>query len=175
MPQQWMDHYPTDRYSSWCAWACHPLGEAAIYLGKYPPSHRGVSATVDPTLHERGYSSITDFYPDSHVLISNLASFLIRFHKQPDCKLQMETSGNLSISNRYPSLRDTWVATRSKFSRVSQRSIRNLTNQQLQRHWVMLLYGLFLLQFGHVDPQPPLSLDDVQHRVRLLFDRGIAA
>lgn len=39
----------------------------------------------------------------------------------------------------------------------------------------MLLYGLFLLQFGHVDPQPPLSLDDVQHRVRLLFDRGIAA
>jgi hypothetical protein len=39
----------------------------------------------------------------------------------------------------------------------------------------MRLYGLFLLQFGHVDPQPPLSLDDVQHRVRLLFDRGIAA
>lgn len=44
-----------------------------------------------------------------------------------------------------------------------------------ERHSVMLLYGLFVLQFGHADPQPPLSLDDVQHRVRLLFDRGIAA
>lgn len=140
-----------------------------------PKRTRGMTLADLMHLAINSGSSITDFYPDSHVLISNLASFLIRFHKQPDCKLQMETSGKPSISNKYPSLRDTWDATRSMFPRVSQRGIRNLTNQQLQRHSVMLLYGLFVLQFGHADPQPPLSLDDVQHRVRLLFDRGIAA
>ena len=111
-------------------------------------------------------SSLADFFPDSHVLISNLASFLIRVHVQPD-----SLSTGTSSTEKPHSLRDTWETYGSRFPRVSHRGITTSAEGPLQRQSAMLLYGLFVLQFGPIVPTTQIGPEQLQPYVREMFER----
>lgn len=114
-------------------------------------------------------ASIADFYPDSHVLISNLASFLIRVHVQPDSHvLEALPTGQA------PSLRDTWEAYGTRFPRVSHRGIECHDEGPLQRQSAMFLYGLFVLQFGPMVPEIPVDAESLKPTVRTMFEKRFA-
>jgi len=118
-------------------------------------------------------SSITDFCPDSHVLISNLASFLIRFHLQPDIHERKDHETNETLVDETPRLQDTWDAVGKKYPRVSPKGLEQLNEKQLRRHLVMFLYGVLVLKYGQVVPAYPIRAQDIQDRVRALFDQGL--
>jgi hypothetical protein len=119
-------------------------------------------------------SSITDFCPDSHVLISNLASFLIRFHLQPDIHSKKGQETNDIPIEEPIRLQDTWDAMGKKYPRVSPKGLEQLEEKQLRRHLVMFLYGIFVLNYGQLVPVYPIRAMDIQDRVRALFNAGFA-
>ena len=136
-------------------------------------SKEGRSLTINDLLrlaiHTGG--SITDFCPDSHILIANLASFLIRFHLQSDLAMQNDKVVGNKILTKSPRLRDTWDAVGSKYPRVSPKGLEELTENQLRRRLVMFLYGLFVLKYGQIVPAYPMRFQDIQDRVRELFNQ----
>ncbi|MEI8214170.1 MAG: hypothetical protein WCI02_18635 [Planctomycetota bacterium] len=120
---------------------------------------------VSLAIHSGG--SIADFYPDSHVLISNLASFLIRVHVHPGSE-----ASDVRPSGKLLSLRDTWETYGTRFPRVSHRGIETNDEGPLQRQSAMFLYGLSVLQFGPMVPDAPIDREQLQTVVRKMFDRG---
>jgi hypothetical protein len=119
-------------------------------------------------------SSITDFCPDSHVLISNLASFLIRFHLQPDIQSNNVHQTDDILIDEPIRLQDTWDSVGKKYPRVSPKGLEQLKEKQLRRHLVMFLYGVFVLNYGQVVPVYPVRSLEIQDRVRELFNDGFA-
>ena len=119
-------------------------------------------------------SSITDFCPDSHVLISNLASFLIRFHLQHDIPSLKDRESNDIPCNKSPRLQDTWDAVGRMYPRVSPKVLGQQKASQLHRHLVMFLYGVYVLKYGQVVPATPVRAQDIQDRVRALLNQGVA-
>ncbi len=128
-----------------------------------------ISDLLRLAIHTGG--SITDFCPDSHILISNLASFLIRFHLQSDSAMQNDHVVGNKILSKSSRLRDTWDAVGSKYPRVSPKGLEELTENQLRRRLVMFLYGVFVLKYGQIVPVYPIRLQDIQDRVRELFEQ----
>ncbi len=136
-------------------------------------SKEGRSLTINDLLrlaiHTGG--SITDFCPDSHILIANLASFLIRFHLQSDLAMQNDKVVGNKILTKSPRLRDTWDAVGSKYPRVSPKGLEELTENQLRRRLLMFLYGVLVLKYGQIVPAYPMRFQDIQDRVRELFNQ----
>jgi hypothetical protein len=132
-----------------------------------PKRIRGVAINDLIRLAIHSGSSITDFYPDSHVLIANLASLLIRFHQQPQTDCQPPAS---NLPER--SLRVNWEATRKRFPRLKHQPSRLCPVPQLQRPSAMMLYGLFVLRYGQPVPSIILDRQGIRSRVRDLFERG---
>lgn len=128
-----------------------------------------ISDLLRLAIHTGG--SITDFCPDSHILISNLASFLIRFHLQSDSAMQKDQVVGNKILSKSSRLRDTWDAVGSKYPRVGPKGLEELTENQLRRRLVMFLYGVLVLKYGQVVPVYPIRFQDIQDRVRELFNQ----
>jgi hypothetical protein len=116
-------------------------------------------------------NSITDFCPDAHVLISNLASFLIRFHLQTDIPTRKDHQPNDILIDQPPRLQDTWDAMGKKYPRVSPKGLEHLKENQLRRHLVMFLYGVLVLKYGQVVPAYPIRAQDVNESWVSGFDQ----
>ena len=149
-------------------------GTSSLHLLEFlrnakPSQTRGISLAdlVSLAIHSGG--SIADFHPESHVLISNLASFLIRFHVYPDSQ-----ASDISPHGKSSRNRTTWEILRARFPRVSHRGIETNDEGPLQRQSAMFLYGLFVLQFGLLVPDSPVDCNHVQTVVRDMFNRGFA-
>jgi hypothetical protein len=132
-----------------------------------PKRTRGLAINDLVRLAIHSGSSMADFYPDSHVLIANLASLLIRFHQQPQTGFQLPAS---NLPGR--SLRENWEATRKRFPRLSHQPSRLCPVPQLQRPSAMMLYGLFVLRYGQPVPSVPLDRQGIRSRLEDLFKRG---
>jgi hypothetical protein len=132
-----------------------------------PKRTRGLAINDLVRLAIHSGSSMADFYPDSHVLIANLASLLIRFHQQPQTGFQLPAS---NLPGR--SLRENWEATRKRFPRLSHQPSRLCPVPQLQRPSAMMLYGLFVLRYGQPVPIVTSDRQEIRSRVRDLFERG---
>jgi hypothetical protein len=132
-----------------------------------PKRIRGVAINDLIRLAIHSGSSIADFYPDSHVLIANLASLLIRFHQQPQTDCQPPAS---NLPER--SLRVNWESTRKRFPRLKHPPLQWIPAPQLQRPSAMMLYGLFVLRYGRPVPGVPLDRQGIRSRLEDLFKRG---
>jgi hypothetical protein len=117
-------------------------------------------------------ASIADFYPDSHIMISNLAAFMVRFHLQPDARFPEGIDTSDPQSEPLPTLQNTWDSLRSRYPRVSPRDLEQLTEERLSRHLLMFLYGLLVLKHGELVPVAPVRDQDIHDRIRSLFQQG---